>query len=193
MTRQLYRISDATLLPYPRPDDEPVVGLDRDAYRVVGIVDEPAPAYDPEVEQLERTTTYGWFAAPDSTGLDGYLVRGWDVVPLPPPPPPPPPPEPTPDWLGFAGWLYSYAPMAAAMTTARSNTDPQGEPATTGLPATMDEARLRSNCTPFALNWAQFIAASGMAPSDLAEIVSRAAACHLPAPFIAALDLTYAV
>jgi hypothetical protein len=185
MTRQLYRISDATLLPYPRPDDEPVLGLDRTVYRVVAIVQEPAPPYDPTAEQLSSTESYAWLPdGPDATGLDGTLTRGWQVDPI----VPPPPPEPAADWLGWAGWLYGFAPMASAMAAARASSDPLGEPATTGLPTAMDEARLRQNYQPFALSWAQFVAASALAPADLAEIISHATACHLPAPFIAALS-----
>jgi hypothetical protein len=185
MTRNLYRISDQALLPYPRPDDEPVLGLDRTIYRVVAVVQQPAPPYDPTAEQLTSTETYAWLPdGPDSTGLDGTLTRGWAVVPI----DPPAPPEPTPDWLGFAGWLYSYPPMAAAMAAARTSTDPQGEPATTGLPSAMDEARLRANYTPFALSWALFLAASGLPPEDAAAIAAHAVSCHLPAEFVAALQ-----
>ena len=185
MTRQLYRISDAALLPYPRPDDEPVIGLDRTVYRVVTVVQLPAPPYDPTAEQLSSTETYDWLPdGTDDTGLDGTLTRGWQVDPI----VPPPPPEPAADWLGWAGWLYGFAPMASAMAAARASSDPLGEPATTGLPTAMDEARLRQNYQPFALSWAQFIAASALAPTDLAAIIARATACHLPAPFIAALS-----
>jgi hypothetical protein len=80
--------------------------------------------------------------------------------------------------------------MAAAMTSARASADPQGEPATTGLPAAMDEARLRQHYQPFALSWALFLAASGLPQADLAEIVGRATVCNLPAPFVAALQPT---
>ena len=184
-TRQLYRISDQALLPYPRPDDEPVLGLDRTVYRVVAVVQLPAPPYDPTAEQLTSTEAYAWLPdGPDPTGLDGTLTRGWAVLPL----DPPPPPEPAADWLGFAGWLFGYPPMADAMETARASRDPQGEPATTGIPAAMDEARLRSNYVPFALSWGLFLAASGLPAAEVAAIVARAQECHLPAQFVAALQ-----
>jgi hypothetical protein len=185
MTRQLYRISDATLWPYPRPDDGPVEGLDRTVYRVVEIVQLPEPQHDPATEQLTPTETIDWLTdAPDATGKDGIVYHSWAVSPIEPPLPPPP----AADWLGFAGWLYGFAPMASAMAAARASSDPLGEPATTGLPTAMDEARLRNNSQPFALSWAQFLAASALAPTDLAEIVAKAQACNLPAPFIAALS-----
>ena len=140
-----------------------------------------------------RNTTTG-----DVRDIDDGLMAAWIAAGnpkadqwtpyTPAPPEPPTPPEPAADWLGWAGWLYGFSPMAAAMTAARASSDPQGEPATTGLPAAMDEARLRQNYQPFALSWALFLAASGLPPADLAEIVGKATACHLPAEFVAALQ-----
>ena len=98
------------------------------------------------------------------------------------------PPPPAPDWLGFAGWLYVFAPIAQAMEAARLSTDPQGEPATTGLPAALQEARLNQNYPAWAATWGQFLLASAMPPEALAEIVDKATACNLPAEFIAALQ-----
>jgi hypothetical protein len=92
------------------------------------------------------------------------------------------------DWLGFAGWLYQYPPIMAGMNAARQSTDPQGEPATTGLPAAMDEARLRQNYPAFALSWGQFLMASGLAAESISAIVAKAQACNLPAEFIQALE-----
>jgi len=175
MARLLYDTETATLQPYPRQDDEPVVGLDP-RYISMALVQEAQPAYDPATERLE----------PDEViDLDAATVtRGWAIVPL----DPPPPPEPAADWLGFAGWLFGYPPMADAMETARASRDPQGEPATTGIPAAMDEARLRGNYVPFALSWGLFLAASGLPAAEVAAIVTRAQECHLPAQFIAALQ-----
>lgn len=97
---------------------------------------------------------------------------------------------PPPDWLGFAGWLYTFPPIATAMEAARHSADPQGEPATTGLPAALQEARLNQNYPAWAATWGQFLLASGMGVETLTEIVSTATACHLPAEFIAALQPT---
>lgn len=130
--------------------------------------------------------------------LDDALIAAWQAAGNPkgeqwqpyvaPPEPPPEPPAPIPDWLGFAGWLYGFPAMAAAMEAARASRDPQGEPATTGLPTAMDEARLRANYTPFAISWALFLQASGLSGDDLAEIIAKAATCNLPPEFVAALE-----
>lgn len=176
MARLLYDTQTTSLQPYPRQDDEPVVGLDA-RYLVMALLQQPQPDHDPATERLEPTETID---------IDARTVsRGWVIVPI----DPPAPPQPGPDWLGFAGWLYGFAPMMDAMNTARASHDPQGEPATTGLPAALQEARA-GNTIAFALSWAQFLAASSMDAADLAEIVAKASLCRLPPEFIAALTPT---
>ena len=78
--------------------------------------------------------------------------------------------------------------MATAMAAARASENAQGEPVTTGLPTAMNEARLHQNYAAFALSWSVFLAASAMPAPDLAEIIAKAQACHLPAEFVAALS-----
>jgi hypothetical protein len=179
-TRILYRVSDAAQLPYPRQDDEPVLGLDHSILKVLQVIQEPPPEPG-DGQVLQPTEAIDWLPATDPTGLDGTLTRGWELVPGPPAPV-------LPDWLEFAGWLYQFPPIFAAMDAARHSTDPQGEPATTGLPAAMDEARLRANYPAFAQTWGQFLLASGMAAGDLAQIVAKASDCNLPPEFITALQ-----
>lgn len=174
MARILYDTETATLRPYPRPDDEPVVGLDP-RYLSMALVQEAQPAYDPAIERLE----------PDEViDLDALTVtRGWRIDPI----EPPPPPKPEADWAGFAGWLFQFPPMADGMERARASRDPQGEPCTTALPSALDEARLRSNYPTFGFVWSAFLAASGLSRDAIAEISGKAQACHLPEPFIQAL------
>ena len=174
MARLLYDTQTQALLPYPRQDDQPVVGLDP-RYLVMTLIQEPQPEHDSATERLEPT---------EVIDIDVRTVeRGWAVIPL----APPTPPEPPADWLGFAGWLYGFSPMMDAMNAARASHDPQGEPATTGLPAALQEARA-GNTIAFALSWAQFLAASSMDAADLAEIVGKASLCRLPPEFISALQ-----
>ena len=114
---------------------------------------------------------------------DGTWRQTWVLDPIEPPPPIPP----GPDWQAFAAWLLVYPAMAEAMEIARASPHPQGEPATSALPTALQEARA-GNTVVFALSWAQFLAASSMQPSDLAEIVAKATLCRLPPEFIAALQ-----
>ena len=172
MTRILYHQPSSTLVPYPRDDDGPVIDLDP-TYLDLQLIQQPEPPTQPG-ETLQPTEVIDLVAL--------TVTRGWQVLP------PPPPPAPAPDWAGFATWLYQFPAMASAMAAARESTDPQGEPATTGLPAAMDEARLRANYLPFAQGWALFLAASGLTETNLAAIVNMAELCHLPPDFLAALQ-----
>ena len=171
---QLRADEPATLFP------SVLTAADRAAFGVVEPQPTNPPSYDPATERIEE-------AHPVLVG-DAW-TQAWAVVPL--------TPEehdaylqankPAPDWLGFAGWLYGFGPIMDGMEAARASREPQGEPATTGLPTALDEARLRQNYVAFALSWGQFIAASRMAPEALTEIAAKATACHLPDEFIAAL------
>lgn len=56
MSKILYYTPTQTLKPYPRNDDEPVVGLDPE-YDVFDIVQDSEPAYDPATQYLTTTET----------------------------------------------------------------------------------------------------------------------------------------
>ena len=112
--------------------------------------------------------------------VDGEWRQAWQLVPIAPAPP-------APDWLGFAGWLYVFAPIADAMAAARASTTAQGEPATTGLATALQDARLNQNYPVWQATWGQFLLASGMAAEPLGQIIARAEECHLPAEFVATL------
>ena len=50
----LYDTTTAKLTPYPRSDDEPVVGLDP-CYLVLGLIQQEKPDHDPATHYLRRT------------------------------------------------------------------------------------------------------------------------------------------
>jgi hypothetical protein len=172
-TRNLYRISDAALLPYPRPDDEPVIGLDRSAYKVVKVVQLPKPQHDPATEQLTGTEAYAWLAdAPDATGLDGTLTRGWQVDPI----VPPPPPEPAADWEQFKKAMLSNPETNDALAAAL----PLAPLAVLALPAALLSATLGSpedlcGC------WLSIRRTGAVPEPTLQAIAAAAAASNLPA------------
>jgi hypothetical protein len=148
----------------PRDEDVQPFG-----WRVVAPTAPPTPGPDQHVVEAPPVE------------INGQWQQAWQLVNVPPPPP-------AADWLAFAGWLYQFPPIAAGMDAARLSTDPQGEPATTGLPTALDEARLRQNYPAFSLTWGLFLLASQMPPEALGAIVAKASECHLPAEFIAALQ-----
>lgn len=129
-------------------------------------------------EMMDGAPVQRWAARPATA----EELAAWDAANQPPPPAPP-----QPDWLGFAGWLYVFPPIADAMAAARASTTAQGEPATTGLATALQDARLNENYPVWRATWGQFLLASGMAAEPLSQIVARAIECNLPAEFIATL------
>jgi hypothetical protein len=72
----LYNTETQTLLPWPRIDDEPVVGLD-DHLLEMDVVQEDQPAYDPATQRLEKTEVIDAEAR--------TVTRGWEIVEIPAP------------------------------------------------------------------------------------------------------------
>jgi hypothetical protein len=72
----LYDTQTRTLLPWPRIDDEPVVGLDAHLLEMA-VVQEDQPAYDPATQRLEKTEVIDAEAR--------TVTRGWSVVEVEPP------------------------------------------------------------------------------------------------------------
>jgi len=71
MSKILYYTPTQTLKPYPRNDDEPVVGLDPD-YKVFNIVQDDEPTYDPATQYLTTTETIDTLA---ETVTYGYQIN----------------------------------------------------------------------------------------------------------------------
>jgi hypothetical protein len=70
----LYNTETQKLLPWPRIDDEPVVGLDAHLLEMA-VVQEDQPAYDPATQRLEKTEVIDADAR--------TVTRGWSVVEVP--------------------------------------------------------------------------------------------------------------
>lgn len=107
MTKALWDLVDDKLVPYPRYDDEPVVGLDSIRYAIVSLVREPEPTYNPIEEYLVPTTAFD---------LDALTYTyGWSVQTLPPP---------GPDYQGFYSALLISACYQAVLAEVLSTTSP---------------------------------------------------------------------
>lgn len=107
MTKALWDLVDDKLVPYPRYDDEPVVGLDSIRYAIVSLVREPEPTYNPIEEYLVPTTAFD---------LDALTCTyGWSVQTLPPP---------GPDYQGFYSALLISACYQAVLAEVLSTTSP---------------------------------------------------------------------
>ena len=110
MTRLLLDRSTNQLIPYPRQDSEPVVGLDRTAYQVVEVIRDPEPEYDPATHYLRRLEPVVAITDPDSDDINGTVAYGWEIVELPPVVPTPP----TPNWTGFLAELLQSVTFEAS-------------------------------------------------------------------------------
>jgi len=71
MSKILYYTPTQTLKPYPRNDDEPVVGLDPD-YEVFDIIQDAEPTYDSATQYLTTTETIDTVA---ETVTYGYQIN----------------------------------------------------------------------------------------------------------------------
>ena len=72
----LYDTQTQKLLPWPRIDDEPVVGLAAHLLEMT-VMQEDKPAYDPATQRLEKTEVIDTQAQ--------TVTRGWNVVEVPAP------------------------------------------------------------------------------------------------------------
>ena len=109
MARLLYDLTSDLLLPYPRDDNGPVVGLDP-RYLELTLIQEAQPTYDTSTQRLE----------PDEViDLDALTVtRGWELIELPPPPPP------SPDYVGFYNSLLTSTAYQSVLQQAMTSSSP---------------------------------------------------------------------
>lgn len=71
----IYDTIEQILLPWPRIDDEPVVGLEPHLLEMT-VIQEDEPTYNPQTQTLEQTQAIDTEAK--------SVTRGWNVVDLPP-------------------------------------------------------------------------------------------------------------
>jgi hypothetical protein len=72
--KALYNTQTNAMLPWPRIDEEPVVGLDAHLLEMT-VVQEPQPAVDPATQRLEKTEVINTDAR--------TVTRGWSVADVP--------------------------------------------------------------------------------------------------------------
>jgi hypothetical protein len=74
--KALYNTQTNAIFPWPRIDEEPVVGLDAHLLEMT-VVQEPQPAYDPATQRMEKTEIIDTAAR--------TITRGWSVIAVPSP------------------------------------------------------------------------------------------------------------
>jgi hypothetical protein len=164
------------LLPYPRQDNEPVAGLDRDAAYVVEVVRDSEPEYDPSTHYLQPLEPVICITDPGSDDVNGSATYGWELVAI-------PEPAPAPDWAVFKSAALSHPALKAAILSAW----PKEPQAAMALSATLLQAE-QGATADFRGCWRAVVTAAPVAPETVAELVQLAEQCNLPADFVAALS-----
>lgn len=167
--KYLYHLPSGPLRPYPRQDDQPVVGLDSTVFAVLLVQQDPEPEYNSGTEYLapQETITLG--------EPEGVLRRTWQVLPI------PPAPEQA-RWVEFGqavlgsaelGQLYELAPRLLAH----------------GLTAGLLQAVNQTDSRAFATAWGMARELGLISDELLAGVLSMAAGFDLPTEFTEALTV----
>jgi hypothetical protein len=197
MPRILVNRATNQLSPYPRDDDEPVVGLDRNESYVVEVVREPEPEYDPDVFSLQPLEAIITISDPDGADANGTVTYGWELIELPPVVTPPPPP----DWPAFLAALLQSATFGAAQIGAqqilhdelltaegiRQERLLRASTALTSLPAVLLAASQSGDPSLFIGAWISLRQAGLVAPDVATGMAQMATAYNLPTDLIRSL------
>jgi hypothetical protein len=103
MTKLLYSQSTATIKPYPRNDNNPILGLDPD-YLVLDKIESPQPEYDPATQTIRAE----WVI--DIGSLEYH--QEWIIEPI--------LVAPVEDWPNFSLYLFGHPAFVAYGVTANS-------------------------------------------------------------------------
>jgi hypothetical protein len=164
--------------PYPREDNEPVVGLNRNETYVMEVVREPKPEeYDQAAFALQPLEPVISITDPNGDDANGTVTYGWELVALPPAPP-------VPDWFTFKTMVLTNQVVNQAI----ADSIPRAPAAALALPAALLKAE-GGSVDDFRGCWQVVVAVAPIAPEDVAQFVALAQSCHLPAEFVTVLSL----
>ena len=162
----LYSKATQQTYPYPRNDDQPIIGLDPD-YLILERIEATPPAYDKETE----IATPNWVV--DVNALEYRQV--WTVNEI-------PPAANEPNWDGFNGYMLidsmfkSYRDIVRPIDGDLNGAlfDSYGLVSTNGVAA-------------FSLVWGYWCQVSGITGDDRSVIANAAHFFNLPADFVAVI------
>lgn len=169
--KYLYTIPSGPLRPYPRQDNEPVVGLDTAVFAVLLVQQDPEPEYNSGTEYLapRETITLG--------EPEGVLLRTWQVLPI------PPAPEQA-RWVEFGAAVQASEAINQLLGTALQQLPALGLGLGVGLGKAADgDARV------FLSSWTMARGLGLVSDELLAGVLSMAAGFDLPAEFTEALTV----
>jgi len=172
------------LTAWPRGDNEPVIGLDRNAYHVVEAIQEPEPTgFNPATHQAQPLAPV--VSITDVVAdVNGTVIYGWEVVEL------PPGPEPGPDWPGFREAIMTENGYVAAMAAALDSENNPARLAVTFSHSRLDRFQDRGDFAEYLQGLLLIVSVQpeqNKAPL-VDEFLTLAARCNLPTAFITALN-----
>ena len=174
-TRTLLNRATNRLVAYPRQDDEPVIGLDRDAYHVLQIIRDPQPEPQDGCQVVPLPVAIE-ISHPDGDDLNGTATYGWQQQPIPPAPP-------RPDWLTFKAAVLRSATVNQALAAAY-----QVAPVAAAALAPSLTLAERGSPDEFAVVWGAIIQATAVPAPELVGLAALAEACNLPQAFVEAVN-----
>lgn len=168
MSKLLYSQSTATIKPYPRLDDQPIVGLDPD-YLVLEKVEVAPISYDPATQSLSSSYVV------DTENLE--YRQEWVIEDLPPAPP-------APDWDSFNTYMLSDSMFKTYRDTVRS-IDGELTGALFDAYAMIDAHGINA----FSVVWGVWVSVSGITEADRGIIADVARSYNLPGDFISIIEV----
>jgi hypothetical protein len=166
----LYDIQAETLLPYPRSDDAPVVGLDP-RYAILRLLQDEQPTYDPQTQRLDSIQVIDLEA--------GEVRRGWMIVNF-------PPAGKVPDWKTFKRTLLSDAEINALL----GGGIPYVPAAALALPATVINSSEGGDLADFRAAWLALRRAGLVSYQLLQKVRVLAIQCNMTEEFLSSIGGT---
>ena len=176
----------SVLTAWPRGDNEMVVGLDRNTYHVVEVIQEPQPTeFDPTTHQVQPVAPVISITDPDSQGANGTVTYGWEVVALPPPAIPP-------GWAAFRQAILTENGYVDAHALALKSDNNLIKFAATALFDTLRAFENTGNYTEYLQALLLTVSNPALPLSEQTELaeefIGLAQRCHLPEAFITAFQ-----
>lgn len=174
----LYRPTN-TLTSWPRPDQQIPVGLNRELYYVVEVIqlDPPTPGANQELIPIEPIIN---ITDPNGTTVNGTVTLGWELVDVPPPPP-------QPNWDLFEALAIRDTAFDSILGMGLQ---PGVAPAASvTLGDSMREIKIRGEVAvpSFRNSWTRLCRRVNAPQEEIQRFAGAAIACNLPDYFIQAI------
>ena len=183
MIRVCFNRITSAITPWPRDDDQDVVGLDRSLYHVLEVIREPIPSdFDPATHAAQQLLPVIEIADSEAA-TNGTVTHGWEVVALPSPVVPP-------DWPAFRLALFTENGYVDAHALALKSDDNRILFAANVLAGTLRDFQVTGDHSEYLQ--ALLLTISALPPTGQAalaeEFIGLAQRCQLPAAFITAFQ-----